>query len=141
MQAIEAINVEGGAKVKRVTMLSSIGVKRRWQFPFSFLNFFGVLDAKAAGEEAIIQGAARCNYDFAVVRPGRLVGGPYTGTPDVATLLKMDEGDLQVCSRSEFPPPCRIITFGLSITVTFGLSIHAFLPSVHRNAQWRPQGL
>ena len=55
MQAIEAINVEGAAKVKRITMLSSIGVKRRWQFPFSFLNFFGVLDAKAAGEEAIIQ--------------------------------------------------------------------------------------
>ena len=59
-------------------------------------------------DKAIIQGAARSNYDFAIVRPGRLVGGPYTGTPDVATLLKMDEGDLQVCSLSEFPPPAAL---------------------------------
>ena len=58
-------------------------------------------------DKAIIQGAARSNYDFAIVRPGRLVGGPYTGTPDVATLLKMDEGDLQVCSLSGFPPPLQ----------------------------------
>ena len=59
-------------------------------------------------DKAIIQGAARSNYDFAIVRPGRLVGGPYTGTPDVATLLKMDEGDLQVCSLSEFLPPAAL---------------------------------
>lgn len=94
VQAVEAVNAQDGAKVGRVTFLSSIGVKRRFQFPFSFLNFFGVLDAKAAGEEAIIQGAARAKFDYAIVRPGRLVGGPYTGTPDVASLLKMDEGAL-----------------------------------------------
>ena len=95
VEAVEAVNAQEGAKVTRLTILSSIGVKRRWQFPFSILNFFGVLDAKAAGEEAVIQGAEKCGYEYAIVRPGRLVGGPYTGTPDVASLLKMDEGDLQ----------------------------------------------
>lgn len=95
VEAVQAVNSQEGPRVERVTMLSSIGVKRRWQFPFTFLNWFGVLDAKAAGEEAIIQGAEKANYKYAIVRPGRLVGGPYTGTPDVASLLKMDEGKNQ----------------------------------------------
>ena len=95
VEAVEAVNTQEGTKVSRVTMLSSIGVKRRWQFPFTLLNWFGVLDAKAAGEEAIIKGAERAKFDYAIVRPGRLVGGPYTGTPDVASLLKMDEGKNQ----------------------------------------------
>mmetsp|Transcript_58627 Transcript_58627/g.85942 ORF Transcript_58627/g.85942 Transcript_58627/m.85942 type:complete len:478 (+) Transcript_58627:18-1451(+) len=95
VEAVLAVNAQEGVKVKRVTMLSSIGVKRRWQFPFAFLNLFGVLDAKAAGEEAVIAASVEGKYDYAIVRPGRLVGGPYTGTPDVASLLKMDEGALQ----------------------------------------------
>ena len=33
------------------------------------------------------------------MRPGRLVGGPYTGTPDVASLLKMDEVCFYLCVR------------------------------------------
>jgi hypothetical protein len=121
VEAVQAVNSQEGPRVERVTMLSSIGVKRRWQFPFTFLNWFGVLDAKAAGEEAIIQvhllsshasagdtgckltdktvqGAEKANYKYAIVRPGRLVGGPYTGTPDVASLLK-------VVSSSSPPSP------------------------------------
>eukprot|EP00290_Baffinella_frigidus_P008439 CAMPEP_0180137870 /NCGR_PEP_ID=MMETSP0986-20121125/12506_1 /TAXON_ID=697907 /ORGANISM="non described non described, Strain CCMP2293" /LENGTH=479 /DNA_ID=CAMNT_0022079487 /DNA_START=38 /DNA_END=1477 /DNA_ORIENTATION=+ len=92
--ALDAVNKqakeEGGRSVKRVTLLSSIGVQRRTQFPFSILNTFGVLDAKAAGELALIQGAARSGYKYAIVRPGRLIGGPYTN-PDFANLLKLDE--------------------------------------------------
>ena len=105
VEAVVAVNAqEDGVQVERVTMLSSIGVKRRFQFPFTILNFFGVLDAKAAGEEAVIQGAARAKYEYAIVRPGRLVGGPYTGTPDVASLLKMDEGKLQAIEMRNGDP-------------------------------------
>lgn len=38
----------------QVTLLTSIGVNRRNQFPFNFLNSFGVLDAKKEGEQAVI---------------------------------------------------------------------------------------
>ena len=56
LDAVNAAAAEGGARgVKRVTLLSSIGVQRRSQFPFSILNTFGVLDAKAEGELALIQ--------------------------------------------------------------------------------------
>lgn len=93
LDAVNAAAAEGGARgVKRVTLLSSIGVQRRSQFPFSILNTFGVLDAKAEGELALIQGAARAGYKYSIVRPGRLVGGPYTN-PDFANLLKLDEGE------------------------------------------------
>lgn len=39
-----------------------------------------------------VQGATRAGYSYAIVRPGRLVGEPFTN-PDFAQLLKVDEGD------------------------------------------------
>ena len=40
-------------KLKRFVLLSSVGVERADKFPFVILNAFGVLDAKAKGEEAV----------------------------------------------------------------------------------------
>jgi hypothetical protein len=74
--------------------------------PFLFLNLFKVLDAKRTGELAVIQGAqssqqhymvdtkdtTKQGWDYAIVRPGRLVGGPYTNL-DVAKLMQTDGGN------------------------------------------------
>ncbi len=98
VEAIEKINSEaeisGSPRIQRVTLLSSIGVQRRNQFPFFILNLFGVLDSKAAGEIALKEASKRAGFKYAIVRPGRLVGGPYTN-PDFAKLLQLDEGDMR----------------------------------------------
>jgi nucleoside-diphosphate-sugar epimerase len=98
VKIIEEINSEAAkgscARIRQVTLLSSIGVQRRNQFPFVILNLFGVLDSKAAGETALKEASKRAGFKFAIVRPGRLVGGPYTN-PDFAKLLQLDEGDLR----------------------------------------------
>uniref|UniRef100_A0A7S0E1B0 NAD(P)-binding domain-containing protein n=1 Tax=Hanusia phi TaxID=3032 RepID=A0A7S0E1B0_9CRYP len=93
--AIERVNEGSKNKIQRVTFLSSVGVLRRKQFPFNILNLYGVLDAKNEGEQAIMQAAERASFSYSIVRPGRLLGGPYTGTPDVASLLQLDEGSKQ----------------------------------------------
>ncbi|CAN0158268.1 unnamed protein product [Discosporangium mesarthrocarpum] len=51
--ATDPANHAEGAPLKRFVLLSSVGVGRRGSFPFSILNTFGVLDAKAKGEEAV----------------------------------------------------------------------------------------
>ncbi len=67
----------------RFIFVSSCGVLRKDTFPYSLLNSFGVLDAKKAGEEAIINSG----LPYTIVRPGRLIDGPYTSY-DLNTLLK-----------------------------------------------------
>lgn len=90
--------------LKRIVLVTSIGVQRTNVMPFVFLNLFGVLDAKRAGEEALIQGAltsqqrlgegksSRVGWDYVIVRPGRLVGGPYSNL-DLAKLMQIDGGN------------------------------------------------
>ena len=98
VKAIEDINADAskgiGRPIRQVTLLSSIGVQRRNQFPFVILNLFGVLDSKSAGEIALKEASKRAGFKYAIVRPGRLVGGPYTN-PDFAKLLQLDEGELR----------------------------------------------
>ena len=68
-------------KLKRIVLVTSVGVERTDQMPFLILNLFGVLDAKRKGEEAIIAAATASSsekFDYTIIRPGRLVGGPYT---------------------------------------------------------------
>ncbi|TFJ85913.1 hypothetical protein NSK_002733 [Nannochloropsis salina CCMP1776] len=77
--------------VKKVVFLSSVGVLRTKQLPYSILNAFGVLDAKRDSEDLLRQMASTEGFDILIVRPGRLVGGPWTNT-DVSTLLKVEEG-------------------------------------------------
>jgi uncharacterized protein YbjT (DUF2867 family) len=69
--------------LKRFIFVSSSGVLRKDKPPFSLLNAFGVLDAKLKGEEAII----RSGLPYTIIRPGRLIDGPYTSY-DLNTLLK-----------------------------------------------------
>ena len=73
--------------LQRFVFVSSCGVLRKDQPPFSFLNAFGVLDAKQKGEEAII----RSRLPYTIVRPGRLIDGPYTSY-DLNTLLQAKTG-------------------------------------------------
>ncbi len=69
--------------LKRFVLVSSCGVLRSSQFPFSVLNKFGVLDAKRKGEEALINS----QLPYTIIRPGRLIDGPYTSY-DLNTLIK-----------------------------------------------------
>ncbi len=39
--AISEVNKKNGRKMKKIALLSSIGVERRDQFPFTLLNFYG----------------------------------------------------------------------------------------------------
>eukprot|EP00283_Hemiselmis_rufescens_P009213 CAMPEP_0173422618 /NCGR_PEP_ID=MMETSP1357-20121228/3252_1 /TAXON_ID=77926 /ORGANISM="Hemiselmis rufescens, Strain PCC563" /LENGTH=462 /DNA_ID=CAMNT_0014385663 /DNA_START=24 /DNA_END=1412 /DNA_ORIENTATION=+ len=97
VDAIEELNRDAGPdgqRIKKVTLLTSIGVRRADKFPFSILNSFGVLSSMQQGENHLVQGAKRAGFSYTIVRPGRLVGGPFTN-PDFAQLLKIEEGDLQ----------------------------------------------
>lgn len=73
--------------LKKIILLTSVGVTRTKEMPFLILNLFGVLDAKKAGEEAV----KASGVDYAIVRPGRLVGGPYTNL-DLAKLMQIEGG-------------------------------------------------
>jgi hypothetical protein len=74
-------------------MLSSTGVKRRQSMPFPILNACGVLDAKAAGEEALQQCAQESGFAYTIIRPGQLIpedqpeNNYYLGT-----LFQLDKG-------------------------------------------------
>ena len=69
--------------LKRFVFVSSCGVLRKDSFPFNLLNAFGVLDAKLEGEAAI----KASGLPYTIIRPGRLIDGPYTSY-DLNTLLK-----------------------------------------------------
>lgn len=75
----------------KVVLVTSVGVERTQAFPFLILNLFGVLDAKRSGEEAVKEMAATSGgtLDYAIIRPGRLVGGPYTNL-DLAKLMQIE---------------------------------------------------
>lgn len=82
--------------MKKVILVTSVGVHRTNEMPFVFLNLFGVLDAKRSGEEAIKKAAgtlssSSSNFNYVIIRPGRLVGGPFTNL-DVARLLQIEGG-------------------------------------------------
>jgi nucleoside-diphosphate-sugar epimerase len=82
--------------VRTVILVTSVGVLRTKQMPFVILNLFGVLDAKKAGEDAIRYYSTTTTdtgsgYNYAIVRPGRLIGAPFTND-DVAKLLQIQGG-------------------------------------------------
>lgn len=78
-EAVDAIGVSNlvqaaPASLKRFVFVSSCGVARKETFPYNLLNAFGVLDAKAKGETAIL----RSGLPYTILRPGQLTDGPYT---------------------------------------------------------------
>lgn len=88
---LKAWEAAAGPARKRMVMLSSIGVQRRTTMPFPVLNACGVLDAKAAGEEAIMKDAKDAGYSYTIVRPGQLFGGPYDNNYYLGTLFQLDK--------------------------------------------------
>jgi uncharacterized protein YbjT (DUF2867 family) len=94
----EKVDAEGVAhlmqtapkNLKRFVFVSSCGVEHKDKPPYSLLNAYGVLDAKQKGEKAI----AQSGLPYTIIRPGRLIDGPYTSY-DLNTLLKATTGGKQ----------------------------------------------
>ena len=57
---------------------------------------------------------------YALARLGRLVGGPYTGTPDVASLLQLEEGSNQAITMRKGDPKA----FAGDLSVLALLNLH-----------------
>lgn len=77
------IEVAKDFAIKRFVMVSSLGIERKDQLPFNVLNAYGVLDAKAVAENALIGSGV----NYTIIRPGQLIDGPYTSY-DLNTLIK-----------------------------------------------------
>ncbi|CAJ1948660.1 unnamed protein product [Sphenostylis stenocarpa] len=75
------------SSVKRVVLVSSIGVTKFNELPWSIMNLFGVLKYKKMGEDFL----RSSGLPFTIIRAGRLTDGPYTSY-DLNTLLKATAG-------------------------------------------------
>mmetsp|Transcript_2834 Transcript_2834/g.8533 ORF Transcript_2834/g.8533 Transcript_2834/m.8533 type:complete len:373 (-) Transcript_2834:257-1375(-) len=82
-----------GRSLRRVVLMSSLGVTRRAEFPFTVLNAMGVLDAKARGEDAIVRAAENLGAEWTIVRPGQLFGPPFDNNVYLGTLFELDKSD------------------------------------------------
>lgn len=74
-QWMKALDAE---TIRRIVYVSSVGVLRKFSFPYFILNAYGVLDAKLKGESHVLEAARRFSCAYAILRPGRLVGAPHT---------------------------------------------------------------
>lgn len=91
--AADAANHPNGGKLKRFVLLSSVGVERRDNFPFFILNAFGVLDAKAKGEEAVRNMAGELGFDYSIVRPGQLPETEGKEDNPAKSMVSVKQGD------------------------------------------------
>ncbi|KAL6593824.1 hypothetical protein ACP70R_048725 [Stipagrostis hirtigluma subsp. patula] len=74
--------------IKRLVFVSSIGVTKYNELPWSIMNLFGVLKYKKMAEDLV----RKSGIPFTIIRPGRLTDGPYTSY-DLNTLLKATAGE------------------------------------------------
>ncbi|KAK9692299.1 hypothetical protein RND81_09G254800 [Saponaria officinalis] len=74
--------------LKRFILVSSVGVTKFNELPWSIMNLFGVLKYKKMGEDFVRDSG----IPFTIIRPGRLTDGPYTSY-DLNTLLKATAGE------------------------------------------------
>lgn len=65
-----------------------------FQMPYKLLNSYGVLDAKLASEKVVRENSKSMKYEAIIVRPGRLVGEPFTNF-DLAKLFGITQGKNQ----------------------------------------------
>lgn len=82
-QGVKNLVEAADKNLDRFVFISSCGVLRKNNFPFNILNAFGVLDAKLQGETAI----KSSGLPYTIIRPARLIDGPYTSY-DLNSLLK-----------------------------------------------------
>ncbi|KAI3846444.1 hypothetical protein MKX03_001894 [Papaver bracteatum] len=73
--------------IKRFVLVSSVGVTKFDELPWSIMNLFGVLKYKKMGEDFV----RNSGLPYTILRPGRLTDGPYTSY-DLNTLLKATAG-------------------------------------------------
>jgi uncharacterized protein YbjT (DUF2867 family) len=83
LNLINACPRASSSALKRFLLVTSAGVERQDQFPWFVLNLYGVLTFKRAAEIALEESG----LPFTVLRPSRLVDGPYTSR-DLNTLLR-----------------------------------------------------
>ncbi|KAK4419612.1 putative protein, chloroplastic [Sesamum alatum] len=76
------------ASLKRIVLVSSVGVTKFNEIPWSIMNLFGVLKYKKMGEDFV----RNSGLPFTIIRPGRLTDGPYTSY-DLNTLLQATAGE------------------------------------------------
>ncbi|KAM0947853.1 putative NAD(P)-binding domain, NAD(P)-binding domain superfamily [Dioscorea sansibarensis] len=74
--------------VERFVLVSSVGVTKFNELPWSIMNLFGVLKFKKMGEDFV----RNSGLPFTIIRAGRLTDGPYTSY-DLNTLLKATSGE------------------------------------------------
>ncbi|VFQ94029.1 unnamed protein product [Cuscuta campestris] len=74
--------------LKRIVLVSSIGVTKFNDLPWSIVNLFGVLKYKKMGEDFVCSSG----LPFTIIRAGRLTDGPYTSY-DLNTLLQATAGE------------------------------------------------
>jgi nucleoside-diphosphate-sugar epimerase len=74
--------------IRRLVLVSSVGVTKSSELPWSIMNLFGVLKYKKMGEDF----ACNSGIPYTIIRPGRLTDGPYTSY-DLNTLLKATAGE------------------------------------------------
>ncbi|OUL36217.1 epimerase [Nostoc sp. T09] len=82
-QGVSNLVAAAPPNLQRFVFVSSCGILRKDQLPWTILNGFGVLDAKEKGEQAIVNSG----LPYTIIRPGRLIDGPYTSY-DLNTLFK-----------------------------------------------------
>ncbi|CAA7388772.1 unnamed protein product [Spirodela intermedia] len=75
-------------KIQRLVLVSSVGVTKFNEMPWSIMNLFGVLKFKKMGEDFV----RSSGLPFTIIRAGRLTDGPYTSY-DLNTLLKATAGE------------------------------------------------
>ncbi|WOL00537.1 hypothetical protein Cni_G09250 [Canna indica] len=73
--------------IERLVLVSSVGVTKYNELPWSIMNLFGVLKFKKMGEDFV----QNSGLPFTIIRAGRLTDGPYTSY-DLNTLLKATAG-------------------------------------------------
>ncbi|KAL1555224.1 protein TIC 62, chloroplastic-like isoform X2 [Salvia divinorum] len=76
------------SSLKRIILVSSVGVTKFNEFPWSIMNLFGVLKYKKMGEDFV----RNSGLPYTIIRPGRLTDGPYTSY-DLNTLLQATAGE------------------------------------------------
>ncbi|KAJ0978023.1 hypothetical protein J5N97_013497 [Dioscorea zingiberensis] len=74
--------------LERFVLVSSVGVTKFNELPWSIMNLFGVLKFKKMGEDFV----RNSGLPFTIIRAGRLTDGPYTSY-DLNTLLQATAGE------------------------------------------------
>ncbi|KAJ0021249.1 hypothetical protein Pint_30897 [Pistacia integerrima] len=103
------------SSLKRIVLVSSVGVTKFNEIPWSIMNLFGVLKYKKMGEDFL----RNSGLPFTIIRPGRLTDGPYTSY-DLNTLLKATAGQRRAVLIGK-GKPFIILANGVNLSAVLNL--------------------